>query len=64
MPTEKVLVVAAAIALVAGFTGCANWGSQAEPHQHMRDAKQGTTYPAPESTEAPRKPLHDHREMK
>ena len=64
MRTQKLLILAAASVLVATLTGCATYGSPAEPHQHMRDAKQGSTYPAPAPGETPRKPLHDHREMK
>lgn len=61
MLTKSLLVAAA---LLTGLTGCATSGTQAVPHQHMRDAKQGTTYPAPIEGEVVRKPLHDHREMK
>lgn len=62
MLTNK-LLAAAAVAILA-LTGCTTTGQVAEPHQHMRDAKQGSTYPAPVEGQAARKPLHDHREMK
>ena len=63
MLTTKLLAAATAVLLV-GLTGCATPASVAEPHQHMRDAKQGSTYPAPAADQTVRKPLHDHREMK
>jgi hypothetical protein len=51
-------------ALSVALSGCATGSSPAEPHQHMRDAKQGSTLPtAAASTPAPTL-LHDHREMK
>ena len=56
-------LLAAAIALTTIVTGCATAGP-AEPHQHMRDAKQGSTLPQPAADQPARKPLHDHREMK
>ena len=61
MLTNKLLAVAVAF---AALTGCTTTGPVAEPHQHMRDAKQGFMYPAPVEGQAARKPLHDHREMK
>lgn len=63
MLTRKLLAVAAAVASAA-LTGCATTASVAQPHQHMRDAKQGFTYPAPAEGQVVRKPLHEHREMK
>lgn len=58
------LLTGATVVLFAGLTGCATPSSAAEPHQHMRDAKPGSTYPAPAAGQTVRKPLHDHREMK
>jgi hypothetical protein len=70
MLKTKTIVAALAIVGSVGLSGCASTDSAAaagssiaERHQHMRDAKQG----APASTApivAPKKLLHDHREMK
>ncbi len=59
---KTILTAIAAIAVVT-LGGCAT-GTPAEPHQHMRDAKQGTTLPAPAADQPVAKPLHNHREMK
>ena len=56
-------LTAAAIAVATILSGCATSGP-AERHQHMRDAKQGSTLPEPAADQPVRKPLHDHREMK
>ena len=59
----KTLLLIALLAFAAA--GCASNGGSADPrHDHLRDAKQGTAYPAPDPSEPVRKPLHDHREMK
>ena len=68
MPRTRTII--AILLAFAGLSGCASTDSGAaagssiaERHQHMRDAKQG----APASTApivAPKKLLHDHREMK
>lgn len=59
----KTKLIATAIALTTVLSGCATSGP-AERHQHMRDAKQGSTMPEPAADQPVRKPLHDHREMK
>jgi hypothetical protein len=62
----KLLGSAVIVMLAATLGGCATPSSSdpAERHQHMRDAKQGATMPYQVPSETPRKPLHDHREMK
>lgn len=62
MSTFKWLAALSAGALLA-LSGCASTGT-AERHQHLRDAKQGSTLPDPVPGQPARKPLHDHREMK
>ena len=69
MFTAKSIFAALGAATVLTLTGCATTepagaGNTAATHNHMRDAKQGTAYPAPAAGETTRKPLHDHREMK
>ena len=64
MLSKKLVAAAAAVVLAAAASGCASSGP-AERHQHLRDAKQGPAVPqAGAETRLPRKPLHDHREMK
>lgn len=58
----KTLVAAAATAFA--LSGCATGTAPAEAHQHMRDAKQGSTYPSAAAGATAPKPLHDHREFK
>jgi hypothetical protein len=53
----------ASAAAALALSGCAGW-TTAEPHQHLRDAKQGPTLPAPTAYAATPKPLHDHRDFK
>ena len=62
MATTKVLFIAAAAALA--LNGCATGTTPSEPHQHMRDAKQGATYPSAAAGATAPKPLHNHREFK
>lgn len=62
MLTLKTLVAAAAAAVA--LNGCATGAAPAEPHQHLRDAKQGVTLPSPAAGATAPKLLHDHREMK
>ena len=62
MFNAKTALAAAAAALA--LNGCATGTAPTEPHQHMRDAKQGTTLPSPAAGATAPKPLHDHREMK
>ena len=62
MFTLKTFVATAATALA--LNGCAAGTAPSEPHQHMRDAKQGTTLPSPAAGASAPKLLHDHREMK
>jgi hypothetical protein len=56
-------LVALSTGALLGLSGCASTGT-AERHQHMRDAKQGSTLPDAAAGQTVRKPLHDHREMK
>jgi hypothetical protein len=70
VPGTKTIIAIVGLVGFAALGGCASTdggaaagSSIAERHQHMRDAKQG----APASTApivAPKKLLHDHREMK
>lgn len=62
MFTARTLIAVAAVSFA--LSGCATGSSPAEPHQHMRDAKQGTTLPSAATGATAPKLLHDHREMK
>jgi hypothetical protein len=65
MPASKWVIRLVAAAAIGALSACASpGGPSAEPHQHLRDAKQGPALSyAPTQAAAPVL-FHDHREMK